>query len=141
VRNGGPEAPPPPRSKKPAIVMGAVAVVAAGVGGALLGISGGKASDARDQAMDLSKLGTRCVAPPGTNKDPACTTLVDTITSSDTLHNAGIGLFIGAGVAGAAAVVYLLLPPPAVKKAPVHGLRATPIVGSGQAGFLLSGAF
>lgn len=139
VKNGPDTPPPPPRSKKPAIALGAVAVIAAGVGGAMLGISGGKASDAREQAAALK--GTRCVAPPGTNTNAACTTLVDTANSADGLHNAGIGLFIGAGVAGVAAVTYLLLPPKAAKKASSTGVRATPLVSTDGAALLVSGSF
>ena len=127
------------RSLVPAVVLGGVAVVAAGIGGALFAVSKGKETDARDQA---AKIGDgHCRRPPSPANDAVCLTLIDTAESADSLHNAAVGMFIGAGVAGAAAVVYLLLPPPAAKKALVHGLRATPIVGAGQAGFLLSGAF
>lgn len=135
VRNG----PDQPRSKMPAIALGGVAIVAAVVGGALLGVAGGKASDANDQAAKLK--GARCVAPPGTNTNAACTTLVNTASSADTLHNAGIGMFIGAGVAGVAAVTYLLLPPRAAKKASSTGVRATPLVGPEGAALLVSGSF
>jgi hypothetical protein len=123
----------------PAIVLGGVAVIAAGVGGALLGVAGGKASDARDQATALK--GVRCTPPPGTNTNAGCTTLVDTANSADSLHNAGIGLFIGAGVAGVAAVTYLLLPPRAAKKASSTGVRATPLVGPDGAALMVSGSF
>jgi PEGA domain-containing protein len=140
VKNGPePLPPPPPRSKVPAIVLGGVAVIAAGVGGALLGVAGGKASDANTQAEGLK--GARCVAPPGTNTNEGCTKLVDTAKSADSLHNAGIGLFIGAGVAGVAAVTYLLLPPRAAKKASSTGVRATPLVGPDGAALLVSGSF
>ena len=139
VKNGPDTLPSPLRSKKPAIALGAVAVVALGVGGALLGISGGKASDARDQ--DKALKGPRCVSPPGANTNPACTTLIDTANSADSLHNAGIALLIGGGVVGAAAITYLLLPPRAVKKASSTGLRATPMVGSDGAALLVSGSF
>jgi hypothetical protein len=139
IKNGPDQPPPPPRSKVPAIVLGGVAVIAVGVGGALLGVSGGKASDARDQAAALK--GVRCTPPPGTNANAACTTLVDTANSADSLHNAGIGLFIGAGVAGVAAVTYLLLPPRAVKKASSTGVRATPLVGPDGGALMVSGSF
>ena len=144
VKNGpGMEPPLPPRSKKPAIVMGAVAVVAAGVGGALFAVSGSKRTSAIKMSNAIPKSELPCSV--DATKNPAngkCNELISTAHAVDTFHDAAIGLFVGAGVAGAAAVVYLLLPPPtAAKKAPVRGLRATPIVGSGQAGFLLSGAF
>lgn len=127
------------RSLVPVALFGGVAVVAAAVGGALLGVAGGKASDARDQAAVLK--GSHCIAPPGTNTNAACITLIDTINSSDGLHNAGVGLFVGAGVAGVAAVTYLLLPPSAAKKASSTGVRATPMVGPGSAALLVSGSF
>jgi hypothetical protein len=142
VRNGPEQTPPPPpRSKVPAIVLGGVTVLAAVVGGVLLGVSGGKASDARDQATALKGMGAHCNAPPGTNTNPACVTLVDTIHSSDGLHNAGIGLFVGAGVVGVAAVTYLLFPAKAAKKPSSTGVRATPMVGSDGAALLVSGSF
>jgi PEGA domain len=141
VRNM-PDKPPPPRSKKPAIVMGSVAVLAAGVGAAMMVVSGSK----KTSAIDLSKHFPANERPCSVDetKNPtngACNELLGTASAVDTFHDAAIGLFVGAGVVGAAAVVYLLLPPPAAKKAPVQGLRATPLFGSGQAGFLLSGAF
>jgi hypothetical protein len=133
--------PPEPekRSVVPAVVLGGVAVIAAAVGGALLGVSGGKASDANTQAANLK--GARCVAPPGTNTNAACTTLVDTAKSAGTLHNAGIGVFVGAGIAGVAAVTYLLLPSRATKKASNTGVRATPLVSPDGAALLVSGSF
>jgi hypothetical protein len=127
------------RSLVPAVVLGGIAVAAAGVGGAMLGLSGGKASDANDQATNLK--GAHCVAPPGTNTNAACATLVDTASSAGNLHNAGVGLFIGAGVAGLAAVTYLLLPSKAVKKPSSKGVRATPMVGPDGAALLVSGSF
>ncbi len=141
VVKNGPEAPPPPppRSKKPAVALGVVAVVGFGVGGALLGIAGGKASDANTQAASIT--GARCVAPPGTNINPACTKLVDTANSADGLHNAGVGVLVAGGVVGVAAITYLLLPPRAAKKASTTGVRATPLVGPDGAALMVSGSF
>ena len=142
VRNGPPPPPPPPRSKKPAVVLGSVALLAAGAGVAMFVVSGSKRSSAIELSKNIPTGERPCLVDETKNAaNGKCNELISTAHSVDTFHNAAIGLFVGAGVAGAAAVVYLLLPPPAVKKAPVQGLRATPIVGSGQAGFLLSGAF
>ncbi len=131
------------RSVVPAVVLGGVALVAAGVGAAMFAVSGSKKTDAL--ALVKGASGTGMPLCSNNNLMPAvkanCDKLTSTASAVDTFHNAAIGLFVGAGVAGAAAVVYLLLPPPAVKKAPIQGLQATPIVGSGQAGLLLSGAF
>ena len=127
------------RGLVPVVVLGGAAVAAAAVGGALLGISGGKASEARDQAAVLK--GTRCVAPPGASTSAACTTLVDTARSADSLHNAGVGLLIGAGVVGVGAITYLLLPASGAKKASSARVRATPLVSSDGVALLVSGSF
>lgn len=128
------------RSVVPAVVLGGVTLVAAGVGAALFVVSGSKKASAMNLATDLEKTGDRCSLAEK-NANSKCDELITTARAVDTFHDAAIGLFVGAGVAGAAAVVYLLLPAPVMKKAPVQGLRATPIVGAGQAGFLLSGTF
>ncbi|MEP7126800.1 MAG: hypothetical protein ABJE95_38070 [Byssovorax sp.] len=127
------------RSLVPLVLLGGVAVVTAAFGGIMLGLSGGKANDANAQAASLK--GARCVAPPGTNTNAACTTLVNTAKSADSLHNAGVGMFVGAGVLGAAAITYLLLPPRVAKKPSTTGLRATPVVGPDGAALLVSGSF
>ena len=143
VVKNAPALPPPSRSKKPAVVMGSVAVLAAGVGAAMMVVSGSKKDSAIRQIEGVRGTGsTPCSDGNLTaSAKSKCDEFASTARSVDTFHDAAIGLFVGAGVAGAAAVVYLLLPPPAVKKTPVRGLRASPIVGSGQAGVLLSGAF
>lgn len=130
------------RSVVPAVVLGGVTLAAAGVGAALLAVSGNKKSSAIELSRNIPGGESPCSVDETKNvANGKCNELLSTAHAVDKLHDAAIGLFVGAGVAGAAAVVYLLLPPPAVKKAPVQGIRATPIVGSGQAGFLLSGAF
>lgn len=141
VKNEPALPPPPPRSKKPAVVLGSVAVLAAGVGAAMYVVSGSKKSSAIELAGQVPADQKPCSDDTHNTPGTQCGELVSTAHAVDTFHNAAIGLFVGAGVAGAAAVVYLLLPPPAVKKAPVRGFQATPIVGSGQAGLLLSGSF
>jgi tetratricopeptide (TPR) repeat protein len=128
----------PKRSVVPTIVIGGAALVAAGVGGALLGISGSKASSALDITDKLRGSNRRCTT---TSADPDCVSLFDGLKSADSLHNAGVGVFIGAGVLAAAAVTYLLLPAPAARKASALSVTATPIAGAGQGGLLLSGAF
>jgi hypothetical protein len=131
------------RSVVPAVVLGGVALVAAGMGGALFVVSGNKKTSAMNLAGEIVAGPTpHCsVGEAKSGDDSRCDELISTARAVDTFHDAAIGLFVGASVTGAAAVVYLLLPPPAVKRASVQGLRATPIVGPGQAGFLLSGAF
>jgi len=73
-----------------------------------------------------------------------CPTLTNTLNTAATLHNVAIGTFIGAGVAAVGAVTYIAWPNPKPKpKPPTTGitLDATPVVGLGQGGILISGAF
>jgi hypothetical protein len=122
------------RSALPAVALGGVAVVAAGVGVAMLVISGSKKTQAINMVSSVDGTGVPlCSNADLMGHEEAC--------AADTFHNAAVGLFVGAGVAGAAAVVYLLLPPPSVKTGPLQGLRATPILGSEHAALLLSGSF
>jgi hypothetical protein len=130
------------RSVMPAIVLGGVALVAAGVGGALLAVSGSKKNSAINLAGSIPENEKPCSIDETKNPaNGACNELISTVHAVDTFHNAAIGMFVGAGIAGAATIVYLLLPPPVVKKPLVQGLRVVPIVGLGQSGFLLSGSY
>lgn len=130
------------RSVVPAVVLGGVAVVAAGVAGALFAVSGSKKTSAIELSKNIPSGELPCSVDEA--KNPAngkCNELISTAHAVDTFHDAAIGMFVGAGVAGAAAVVYLLLPPPTSQKAFVQGLKATPIVGTEQAALVLSGSF
>lgn len=128
------------RSVVPAVVLGGVTLVAAGVGAAMFVVSGSKKRSTIELAGQVPANEKPCTDDNHNTPGSKCSELVSTAHAVDTFHDAAIGLFVGAGVAGAAAVVYLLLPPPAVKK-PLLSLQATPIVGAGHAGLLLSGAF
>jgi hypothetical protein len=133
--------PPPPRSKKPAVALGVVAVVALGAGGALLGVGFGKKSDAgilRDQILQHNG---GC-APVAVNPDKAkCTDLNDQLESSYLLQNiGGVSLAVG-GAAAIAAVTYLVWPASKGKKEPSAPLKVTPIAGLEQRGILISGTF
>jgi hypothetical protein len=137
-----PEAPAPAaaerRSIVPAVALGGAAVVLAGVGVGLFVTGKAEASDAGSLAKTISRSNRRCSTT--VNTDPDCVRLVDGLHSADKLHDAAVGVFIGAGVAGAAAVTWLLLPQSAAKRAPA-GFTATPIAGASQGGLLISGVF
>jgi hypothetical protein len=139
VRNG-PDKPPPPRSKVPAIVLGAAAVVAAGVGGALFAVSKGKESDANALIDKLNTAGTHCPNL-ATNKAPDCVAIYSGLGSADTLHDAAIGMFIGAGAAGATALGYFIWSRPGTKKTTGLDVKAAPVAGAGHGGIVISGAF
>ena len=139
VRNGPPPPPPPPRSKKPAIAMGIVAVVALGAGGALLGVGFGKKGDAvtiHDQILSDKKA---CVLGAG-NFDNRCGDLKSQLDSSYLFQNiGGVTMAVG-GALGIAAITYLLLPSSRnSKESP--SLKVAPVAGREQNGFVVSGSF
>jgi hypothetical protein len=139
VRNGPDMPAAPPRSKKPAIALGAFGIVALGVGGALLGVGAGKKGDAGTLHDQIVSDNHACV-PGFTNLDTRCGALKDQLASGYTLQNAG-GVILGVGVvSAAAAVVYLLMPPPRnPKESP--SVKVAPTAGREQGGIVVSGSF
>ena len=125
----------------PAVLLGGVAIVALGVGGALFGVSKGKESDAYAMADDLTAAGKHCPSTLAKNRDPGCLAVLNGLGSADTLHNAAIGMFIGGGAVGVAAVSYFIWSIPAVKKTSEIDMQAAPMVGAGHGGIVFSGAF
>lgn len=89
------------------IVGASVAAGAAVVGAILLGVSRTKASDEDGLRQELSSLGKGnvCVA---ASRDPRCDQVKDAAGAADALTNSGAWLLIGAGVVGAATLVYSL---------------------------------
>jgi hypothetical protein len=139
VVKNGPDLPPPPRSKKPAVVLGIAAFVAAGVGGALYAVSKGKESDAYALVSKLNGANRHCLRTGNTESD--CIAISDGLHSADTFHNVAVGMFIGAGVAGATALGYFLWSRSGAKKTTGLEMNAAPVVGAGHTGIVLSGAF
>lgn len=129
------------RSPLPAFIAGGAAVVAFGVGGALLGVAGGKATDVSDQATALGNARKSCIPTAGNYDQAGCTALEDTAHGADAMHNAGVALLVVGGVAAAGAVTWLLLPAPKPKKAGLLELHPLPVLAPGQAGLLVSGSF
>lgn len=141
VVKNGPDAPPPPRSKLPAIVLGGVAVVALGVGGALLGVGSGKKGDANDLRSSILGGGGGCV-PGSANLDAKCGDLASQLDSAYLLQNiGGVSLAVG-GAAAISAVTYLVWPASkGKKKEPGPPLKVAPVTGREQSGFVVSGSF
>lgn len=131
------EVPVKRRSVVPAIIVGAGAVVAAGVGVGLFLLSNGQ----RDDALKYDNmLGyERCLGVARMNQE--CVELENKAHTVDTVHNISIGTFVGAGVLAAGAVTYLLWPSPKTRPPQRQGIQAAPIVGPGQGGMLVSGTF
>ena len=126
------------RSKIPTIVLGAGTLVLATIGGGLFG-------GAAEKLTATVKL-DRAIGPGGcvrATPDSRCAELESTAYQVSTLSNVGIGMFVSAGVLGAATLTYLLLPPPKGTRPATQraGIHVAPIVGTGQRGLIVSGAF
>ncbi|MCC6557518.1 MAG: PEGA domain-containing protein [Polyangiaceae bacterium] len=129
------------RSVVPAIVLGGVAVVGLGVGIGLLAGAGGKADSAEELHASITAAGRRCAAG-AAGFDARCPELADAARSADTLHDAGVGALIGAGVAAAAAGAYLLWwPAPEAAAGARLRVRAAPAVSATARGVVVVGAF
>jgi tetratricopeptide (TPR) repeat protein len=124
------------RSPVPGIVMGVGAVVAAGAGGAFFGLSAVKQgeTDKFDKGLGIGACYGAAV------KSEPCQELASRARTVDTYHNVAIGAFVGAGVLAVGALTYLLLPTK-TKPTPRQGLQAAPLLGPGQGGMIVSGAF
>jgi PEGA domain-containing protein len=130
---------PERRSIVPAVVLGGVAVVGLASGIGLLAAGGSKRSSA--ETLFNSILGDKksCV-PSAANFDARCTQLSEISSSSDTLHNVGVGMLIGGGAAALATGAYLFWP---ASKAPTTGstLRVIPVVAETGGAILATGTF
>ncbi|XYH96529.1 PEGA domain-containing protein [Sorangium sp. So ce1128] len=117
-------------------------VVSAGIGLTALLAGGGiaftlasnsKATDADALAAELGRDGGRSACWSG--GAPKCSTLHDLNVQSDTFHNLAVAGFVGAGVAGAATLVYALWPRASADA------RVMPVVGAGAGGVVVGGRF
>ena len=128
------------RNLVPVVVLGGAAVVALGVGGALLGVGAGK----KDSAGTLHDqiLGDKNGCVPGSgNLDSRCGELKSQLDSAYMLQNIGGATMAVGGAAAIAAVTYLLWPAPKLKKDHATPLSVTPVTGREQSGFVISGSF
>ena len=128
------------RSLVPAVVLGGVTVVAAGIGGALLGVGAGKKGDAGTLHDQILGDKNGCVPGSG-NLDSRCGDLKSQLDSAYMLQNIGGATMAIGGAAAIAAVTYLLWPAPRPKKDHATPLLVTPITGREQSGFVISGSF
>ena len=129
---------PERRSATPAVVLGGVAVIGLASGIGLLVAGGGKRSSAESLFNTILADKKSCVAT-STNFDARCTQLSELSSSSDTLHNAGVGLLIGGGAAALATGAYLLWP--ASKTTTGSTWRVVPVVAETGGAILATGTF
>lgn len=128
---------PPPlrparRSPMPGIVTGSVAGAALATGIGLMVSSAAKRSTAQDMSNAIRGAQHSCVAG-AQNFDASCPAVKSATQTSDTLHDAGVGVLIGAGALAVATGVYFALPSPAVV--------IVPSAGKSGAGLLVHGSF
>jgi hypothetical protein len=129
---------PERRSVLPAVVLGGVAVVGLASGIGLLAAGGSKRSSAENLFNTILGDKKSCIAT-AANFDTRCTQLSEMSSSSDTLHNVGVGLLVGGGAAALATGAYLLWPAP--KTTTGSTWRVVPVVAETGGAILATGTF
>ncbi|WP_438033309.1 PEGA domain-containing protein [Sorangium sp. So ce204] len=122
------------RPRRAVLIGGAVtmgAAVVAGVG--FTGLSNSKAADADALAAELARDGGSSAC--WSRTTPTCAALHDLNTESDTFHDLAVAGFVGAGVVGAATLVYWLWPRARTET------RVAPVIGASVGGVVMSGRF
>lgn len=130
--------PPARRSIVPGAVMGGLAGAALVTGVVLEVVAANKRSSVETTSAAILDARRSCITS-AANYDARCADLTDSAHGSDRLHDAGIGVLVGAGVLAAGTVAYLLWPAPAQGR--VGGLLPAPIITATGAGLSLSGSF
>jgi hypothetical protein len=120
--------------------MGSVALAAVATGVGLVAASQGKRNDTLDFATTVAKSGGTCL---GTMPDTRCSQIDSMARKVDTLRNAAIGVYIGAGALVVGTVSYLILSSPKPKKAASlpRGIQIAPVASGEQGGMVVSGVF
>jgi hypothetical protein len=126
-----PPKPPERRSLLPGIVLGGAAVAGLAVGAGLLGVSGSKSATASDLNAGVLASHHSCIAT-AANFDARCADIADVASTSDRLHNAGVGVLVGGSVLAAASVIYFVWPAPRVSVVPVAGKTGGGVWASGS---------
>lgn len=130
--------PPARRSIVPGAVMGSLAGAALVTGVVLEVVAANKRSSVETTSAAILDARRSCITS-AVNYDARCADLTDSAHSSDRLHDAGIGVLVGAGALAAGTVAYFLWPTPAQGRA--GGLLPAPIITATGAGLSLSGSF
>ena len=129
---------PKPRSLVPGVVLGGVAVVGLATGIGLLAAASGKHATVLELNNGILADKKSC-APGASNFDARCAGLETAASSSDTLHNLGVGFLAGGGVAALGAGLYFLWP--VSKSTTGTGVRLIPISTATGGGLVAAGTF
>jgi tetratricopeptide (TPR) repeat protein len=129
---------PKPRSLVPGVVLGGAAVVGLATGIGLLVAAGGKHSTVLELNNGILADKKSC-APGASNFDARCSALETAASSSDTLHNLGVGFLAGGGAAALGAGLYFLWP--ASKSTTGTGVRWIPVSTATGGGLVAAGTF
>jgi hypothetical protein len=116
----------------PGLVLGGAAVAGFAAGTGLMVDSAGMRSTAQGLSNAILSAHHSCV-PGAQNLDPQCPTVKSETMTSDTLHDAGVGVLIGAGALAVASGMYFLWP--------TQRVTIAPNVGTSGAGLLVNGSF
>lgn len=125
----------------PGLAVGAAGLGGLAVGAGLMVAGAGEASEAETLSSTIVGARNSCVAG-ASNLDERCSTLDATARRADTLHDVGLGLLVGGGVALAGAGGYLMwreLKRSGETAAPTFVV--TPTVDTAKAAVAVSGAF
>lgn len=131
---------PERRSIAPGLVLGGVAVIGLASGIGLLAAGGSKRSSAETLFNTILGDKKSCIAT-APNFDTRCTQLSEMSSSSDTLHNVGVGVLIGGGAAALATGAYLLWPASKTTTKTGTTLRVVPVVAETGGAILATGTF
>ncbi len=147
---GGGVVPPAPTEQStplPAALLGGAGGIAIVAGAVLIGAAESSKANAYDLARNtLTPDGKRTCPKAGPGPTELCDQVRAAAGAADTLGNAGMGVFIGAGALLAGATVYMLFlrpEPPAAEggKAPGPTSQIVPVVGTSGGGFVWRGSF
>jgi hypothetical protein len=123
---------PERRSIVPGVVLGGVAGIGVAVGAGVLAAAGSKRTTADGLGKAVLAAHNSCVTG-AANFDARCADIRSDTSTSDNLHDAGVGVLIGAGTLAAATAAYFIWPATRVS--------VVPIAGKSGAGLWLSGSF
>jgi hypothetical protein len=137
--------PPPPPSEPPPLwpvaALGAAGVIGLGVGAGLAIAASAEGSNAQALHDALASWRRTCVTG-SASYDARCPALSETARRADALHNAGVGLLIGGGIALAGAGSYLAWHEGEKgHRAPATAVRVAPWAGASGAGLRAEGWF
>lgn len=127
------------RSIVPGVVLGSAAGAALVTGIALTVASKNNYADAKVVADAIAKAGHMCITG-ASDYDSRCSGLHSTASAADAMHNAGVGLFIGAAATAAGTLTYFLWPAP-TQRTGSGNVRVTPQASATGGGLVISGAF